>query len=713
MRLATVYIHEHFLFDQPQTINLGGAHQFEFNLFRENVLKVSIKENESFVEGFYGEGIFLISALVGANGAGKTNILKVINTGFQENTKAVFIYENADGTFAVDNRTGRGVEDGKDGKGSEFKVEFPLGVEYAKFDPQRVTKLYYSPIFDPVIDTFGTPLRLNSSSPERKVDELFMDNVRKDVVFLHAQVSKTVKEIYPDFPRYDTLYIVPKVLHKRDFRKVYIDTNLGNPQKTETLTYTIERDLRVGDYRNPEHLLREYLNIIKSSNITDALKEVWEMPQYQNNSEQTGHLLHDGKDFLKNIEINIISFLIINDTFPITRFRGYYDFEKILKSTSFDEILDHFLAKYIVQFDQRFFDQYQEKIRLDNADELISIVMGHYTMYAKTYGDLESDNMLQRNIHHNINGLLNIKRLYQIFVELSDYIVNDDDQAVIKIDIEREDIEELLAILFNFYSKVQEYFSHLPMTIKDIIDIDTNVHLSYGEKSILNLYSTFYDFTRTNSHFREAENFLLILDEADLGYHPIWKRKFIHALSSTMPAIFSGLTPMVFYPGTKTMKKSDKRYPNLQIIIATHDALTLSDFPNSNVVYLRKNEMNYTDVLHSGYHYMKSFGANITDLLAHSFFVEDGLIGDFAKKRIEDTIKWLNDEKIRKDNPEPGYTIDENAFRYHESIIKIIDEPVIRIKLAQMLDGLKDQKNVQRELIHREMELLNKKLGEI
>ncbi|MEN2412156.1 AAA family ATPase [Flavobacterium mesophilum] len=713
MKLAAVYIHEHFLFDRPQTINFGGAHQFEFNLSMENVLRVSIKKNQGFVEGFFGEGISLISALVGANGAGKTNILKVINTGFQENTRAVFIYESADGTFAVDNRSGRGVGDVKHGKGSEFTLEFPLGLVYTNFDTQKLTKLYYSPVFDPVIDTFGTPLRLNSSSPERKIDELFMDNVRKDVVFLHAEVSKTVKEIYPDFPSYDTLYIVPKILHKRDFRKVYIDTNLGNPQKTETLTHTIERDLRVGDYRNPEHLLREYLNIIKSSNITDALKEVWEMPQYQNNSELTGHLLHDGRDFLKNIEINIISFLIINDTFPITRFTGSYDFEKIITSTSFDELLDRFLAKYIVQFDKRFFDQYEDQIRLDNADELISIVMSHYTMYAKTYGDVESDNMLERNIHHNINGLLNIKRLYQIFVQLSDYIAEDDDQAIIKIDVDRKDIEELLEVLFNIYSKVQEYFSHLPMTIKDIIDIDCNVHLSYGEKSILNLYSTFYDFTRTNSHYREAENFLLILDEADLGYHPIWKRKFIHALSSTMPAIFSGLTPMVFDPVTKTKKKSHKRYPNLQIIIATHDALTLSDFPNSNVVYLSKNVKYHTDVLQSSSHSMKSFGANITDLLAHSFFVEDGLIGDFAKKRIEDTIQWLNEERIKKDNPMPGYTVDENKFRYHESIIKIIDEPVIRIKLAQMLDGLTDQKNVQRELIQREMELLNKKLGEL
>lgn len=712
MILAALYIHEHFLFEQPQTLNFGAKHHYEFKRAQENVINVSRVVNESFTEGFFGNGVTLMSALVGANGAGKTNILKVINAGFQEHTRAVFIYENADGSLSVDNRMDESDELKLSEKQKGIAIRFPSEIIVKPYETNNLTKLYYSPVFDQAVESIGSPMSLNSSATERKIGDVFMDNIRKDAIFLHSVISKTLKEIYPEFPSYDTLYIVPKILYKSDFRKVYIDSNIGNPQKTETLISSIERDLRIKRFGDTERLLHEYLGILKNSNMTDALSEIWEMPQYRNQTESQEYLLHDSGDFLKNIEINIISFLTINDVFPVTEFRGSYDFEKILKSTTFYEILDHFLAKYIVQFDKRFFEEYQDKITLDKADELIRIVNSHYTMGTLRYQDLETNTMINRNIHHNINGLKDIRQLHDILRRLSDYIVSDQGQSVLKIDVQRNDIERLLSLLFSVYSKVREYFSHIPMTVKDIIDIDTNVHLSYGEKSILNLYSTFYEFSERKREQR-AGNFLLILDEADLGYHPIWKRKFIHALSTTMPELFAYGEPVSVSTAGAPGKVYVKQYSNLQIIIATHDPLTLSDFPNSNVVYLWKNQSSKTEILEHRTHAMKSFGANITDLLAHSFFVQDGLIGDFAKLKIEQTIAWINQEKIKKEVSGPSYTVNHNAYNYHEGIIKIIDEPVIRLKLAEMLDGLTDQKKVQRELIQREIDLLNDKLGQV
>ena len=50
---------------------------------------------------------------------------------------------------------------------------------------------------------------------------------------------------------------------------------------------------------------------------------------------------------------------------------------------------------------------------------------------------------------------------------------------------------------------------------------------------------------------------------------------------------------------------------------------------NSPDNYLDKNG-NSSFIVDSKRRSQKSFGANITDLLADSFFVNDGLIGDFA-----------------------------------------------------------------------------------
>lgn len=107
---------------------------------------------------------------------------------------------------------------------------------------------------------------------------------------------------------------------------------------------------------------------------------------------------------------------------------------------------------------------------------------------------------------------------------------------------------------------------------------------------------------------------------------------------------------------------------NIQIIISTHDPLTLSDIPNSNIIYLDKRENGLTFINDEE---KKSFGANIHDLLAHSFFLRNGLIGDFAKSKIEELITWLNDEN-------------ETNKEYYKRLINLIDEPLLKYKLDQM-----------------------------
>jgi len=712
MRLAAVYVLEHFLFDEPQILNFGSKFIYEFEIL-DSTIKVDIINNSSYIERFWNPGITLMSAIVGANGSGKTSILKAINKGYQEYTKAIFIYENAESNeivHYVDNRTGNWDELGNYIEETILSIRFPANKNYLKFDSSKFTELYFSPIFDPKIEDFFSHLGLNSSRPEKNLSEIFSDNIRKDVLFLNAEVSKTIKSIYPDFPTYESLVIIPKKLHKRDFTKVYIDTNLGNPRKTETLQHTIERDLRVKNFSNPEGLLKSYLATLTNSNITDALKEIWGMPQYKNTTAEKEHLVHDSQDFIRNIEINILSFLTLNDTFGITELSGSYDFEKILTSTTFYEILNKFLAKYIIQIDNGFYDN-EDEINIDNYTQMMDTALRKYSFLVQISG--VNTEAVKSNIMDTINGFAAIKKLHRIFVGLAENITYEQGRSILKIDVYKENINRLIEDLFETYSKIREYFSHLPISIKDIIDIESNKNLSYGEKSILNLYSTIYDFTLSNNHVRESENYLLILDEADLGYHPIWKRKFILTLNETIPILFLNLIPMVWDVKDKKKKSGENPHPNIQIIIATHDPLTLSDFPSDNIIYLKKDNFGKSLILNNKIEKKKSFGANITDLLADSFFVEDGLIGDFAKYKIEDTIIWLNEQKIKKEIQEGQYAVLNAEFTYHESIIKLIDEPVIKIKLAEMLDELNDQKEVQKELIQREIDLLNDKLRKL
>ena len=188
--------------------------------------------------------------------------------------------------------------------------------------------------------------------------------------------------------------------------------------------------------------------------------------------------------------------------------------------------------------------------------------------------------------------------------------------------------------------------------------------MSTGEQALLSLYSSVYDFIiRDKSQFQKKKSYVLLLDEPEHGYHAVWKKKFIWTLNQTLPDLFSSL----------------EQKPTLQIIFTTHDALTLSDLPNDKISYLKRLEDNSIKVFHQedSNRPSKSFGANITDLLADSFFVDDGLIGDFAKEKIQETIKWLND--INRDASKKWY---------YESVIKIIDEPIVQRKLSEMYDEI-------------------------
>lgn len=170
---------------------------------------------------------------------------------------------------------------------------------------------------------------------------------------------------------------------------------------------------------------------------------------------------------------------------------------------------------------------------------------------------------------------------------------------------------------------------------------------------------------------QKIERILLCLDEADLGFHPQWKKKYIKIITDFFPEMF----------------KEINGFQSVQIIFTTHDSLTLSDIPNGNIVYLKKDG-EYTRVLSEYEKPKKSFGANITDLLADSFFIEDGLIGDFAKEKIEEVIKYLNDNES---------SITNNLVA--KKIIDIIDEPILKYKLKDMyFEKFPEEYNKEKEI---------------
>lgn len=200
--------------------------------------------------------------------------------------------------------------------------------------------------------------------------------------------------------------------------------------------------------------------------------------------------------------------------------------------------------------------------------------------------------------------------------------------------------------------------------------------LSSGEKQriysmnsilyhLLNLNSVHYNST---AHFK-YKNLNLILDEIELYYHPEMQIEYVKDLLDNI----------------KKLKL--EKINNINILFITHSPFILSDIPKQNVLFL-------DNTISKDFSKMNTFGANITDLLADSFFIGNGLIGDFAKEKIGITLEWLKKQGNKKGanfspiaglaSKIPQFENETEEKDYHKKVIKLIDEPIVQNKLKEM-----------------------------
>ncbi|MFI3124112.1 ATP-binding protein [Streptococcus suis] len=250
------------------------------------------------------------------------------------------------------------------------------------------------------------------------------------------------------------------------------------------------------------------------------------------------------------------------------------------------------------------------------------------------------------------------------------------DNGIPSSEIERlKDIEELLYKLHEINTDFK-ILSEIVSTISEISipELEESLQfrwigLSSGElgllRSFANLYSAKLALLRKTPRGIDQENFLILLDEVDLGMHPEWQRKWV---STALPII---------------EKIFDNKH--LQIIITTHSPIFLSDIYKENIIYLSKENTEYENNK-----FNKTFGQNIYTLYKNSFFL-NRLMGEYAYKSIEDTFEYLN-FKINSDSkgirPESLFKelSDNLQKKTAQKIIESVGEPIIANQLKELFN---------------------------
>lgn len=189
--------------------------------------------------------------------------------------------------------------------------------------------------------------------------------------------------------------------------------------------------------------------------------------------------------------------------------------------------------------------------------------------------------------------------------------------------------------------------------------------LSHGEKILFGqLLNIFY-----NSKKSKNDSLLFLFDEPETAMHPQWQKNYINEVYNLV----------------------NKLNKNYHFILTSHSPFILSDLPKENVIFLKDGKQVDVDI--------DTFGANIHTLLSHGFFMQNGLMGEFAKEKINDVINYLNDKNtiIKSDNEA-------------QKIVNIIGEPILKRQLQKMLDSkrLSEVEQIKKQIKELQEELAKK-----
>lgn len=286
-----------------------------------------------------------------------------------------------------------------------------------------------------------------------------------------------------------------------------------------------------------------------------------------------------------------------------------------------------------------------------------------------------------------------VLELFEFIYSLVDEIENKELIYNKSFNTDYKNLTKIIQLQKDIVNNLSRNYYNQKIRVSDFLGIkSTDRKLSSGENALLNFYSVLYEFTQQIDGDEIYDEYILLLDEADLGYHPEWKKRFVNSIVKSLPSFFN-------FPD---------KHVKIQIIFSTHDPLTLSDMPKQNVVFLDKDSNGLTTISSQN---KETFGANIHDLLADSFFIEDGFIGEFAKSKIQDLIKYLIfDEKLEESDTNIKNSTYWDPITAHK-LIQIVGEPVIKERLLSLYELKFPQEN--RESLEQQIKELQRKLTKL
>lgn len=160
------------------------------------------------------------------------------------------------------------------------------------------------------------------------------------------------------------------------------------------------------------------------------------------------------------------------------------------------------------------------------------------------------------------------------------------------------------------------------------------------------------DYKVSNESFIQYKYVSLILEEVEQYFHPEYQQDYVRTLLT--------------YIGNACFKN----IKGINIVLVTHSPFVLSDIPKQNVLFLERGMPTYSMQ-------QNTFGANIHSMLQNGFFLNGLPIGEFAKEKINELTKTLNNGV---------HVVDDDSIL---DTIKLVGEPIVKSQLLKMYNDYK------------------------
>ena len=652
MKLEYIWIEKYNQFENIE-FNFSSSNRFTYQIDELSKILKHINCDNRYKDFFNNytnnkskNRILDIIAITGSNGVGKSTLLKMISelvsyrNGYISNTEFIMVISDNKDNFEIYSNINDLITPSKLNS-VDFNYEyFDLSYNDTKTNPigEKLNVLYYSNSFD-----------INSILDEglRESDNIFdlstmriLDNDRLNV---YSNSGRKISEVKNHF---------------------YLEFN-------RQIDFILECKNSFKHIKNrlPKKII---INIKELDKRIDMLISIVELEYSRKDAQNLSDDNYDIREVLTQELTNLkyIFNTIIDD--PYIKEKEYFIICLI----------------YICLI-----ETLEYKIDIDKVSEL---------RYEYEYSTID---MIQK-----LNKSLNYKDLIEKFIELEDYTYTlSYSEEIVKL-LKSNNKEILDPLKFTGTDRIIEYnideieSQNKKMMIKDFYEkfckigllngmLGVSWPLSSGENNLLNMYSRIYCFAADYIKSMNHRNILLLIDEAEISYHPRWQQEYIKSIIDLINDIFIDT--------------------NIHIIFTTHSPIVLSDIPEQNVVYIYNNKISNKDhnsIAKNGL--TKTFGANIYNLYNNSFFLNEspvtGIIGSYANDKINKAMKDLN-EITKFCNELKGKKIETNKQNLYEkkmecakSIIDIIGDQLTKDILLEMyidtkkiLDSVRASSKVQ------------------